>query len=88
MSVVESYRESRFGRTHVHLGRFLGLFLLVAITFAIGVGAIYYVGIGVDSTREIEFVVAMLALGAAGAWLPAAVLTAAYAATEGESRAR
>jgi hypothetical protein len=78
-ATFERYRESRIGRSHVHAARFVALFAVITLTWSLPVYLAIEHGGGVITGAGLPEPVAVAFIGALGAWLPAALLTAAWA---------
>lgn len=89
MSVATRYRESRAGRLHVHAARFVALLVMLSVTGVMGfqISVTLLEGGSILAGRSVitfaaDFVELTLFAGHA-MWLPAAILTAAWAGWEG-----
>lgn len=82
MSVVSTYCESRVGRAHVHVGRYVGLLSVIAVGWAIGIAIIMVAAEG-PTVQIVELV----GVASIGSWLPALLLTVGWH-YRGDQRAR
>lgn len=82
-AVVNQYQESRIGNAHVHLARFVGLLVVISATWAFGYISLEILESG-EMTWTLLFIRDAILVGGIGGWLPAAVLTAAWAGAGGD----
>jgi len=88
-SVATRYRESRVGRLHVHVVRFVALLSVMSLAGAVGYislsilrGSDWFL-IDAGPVQTLVDVGGIAVLGVSGLWLPAAILTVAWAGWEG-----
>lgn len=75
MAVATRYSDGRLGRALVHVGRFMGVWLLLATTWAIGNISF---GLLVGGPFFPTFPWFWLYISPFGAWLPALLVTVAW----------
>lgn len=84
MNLTQRYHASRLSNSHVHFGRFVGVFVLLTVSIALSLGALVYLqGIGIWSSQPVLKTLRQLALISGSlAIIPSLAVLAAWSGYE------